>query len=79
MVQMLQLVLLAALTVATLASPVYESESYIQSSSGHEISHAPSLSQAPVLTYTHAPVVTYAQAPVAVAHAPVQVEHHVSI
>lgn len=79
MVQMLELAVLAALTVATLASPVDESESYIQSGSGHVISHAPSLSQVPALTYTHAPVVTYAHAPVAVAHAPVEVEHHVSI
>jgi hypothetical protein len=75
---MFQLVFLATLTVATQASPVHESESYIQSSSGHVISQAPSLSQAPVLTYTHEPVGTYAHVPVTVEHVPVEVEHHVS-
>jgi hypothetical protein len=61
-----------------MASPVEVSESYVQSTSGHVISHEPSLPQAPVLTYIHEPVVTYAHAPVAVQHAPVEVEHHVS-
>lgn len=78
MLQLLQLAVLAAVIVATMASPVEVSESYVQSTSGHVISHEPSLPQAPVLTYIHEPVVTYAHAPVAVQHAPVEVEHHVS-
>jgi hypothetical protein len=55
---MLQLAVLAALIVTTMAYPVEESESYIRSSSGHAISHAPSLPQAPVQTYINGPVVT---------------------
>jgi hypothetical protein len=76
---LLQIAFLAALAVTGLASPVYESQSYIQSTSGSVISHAPTLSQSPVLTYGQEPLVTYSQAPLAVAHAPVEVEHYVCI
>lgn len=76
---LLQIAVLAALAVTALASPVYESQSYIQSTSGSVISHAPTLSQSPVLTYAQEPVVTYSQAPLAVAHAPAEVEHYVRI
>jgi hypothetical protein len=75
---MLQLAVLAALIMATMANPVEASESYIQSSSGHVISNATSLSQAPVQTNIHGPVVPYAHAPVAVQHVPVEVEHQVA-
>lgn len=76
---LLQITVLAALAVTVLASPVYESQSYVQSNSDSVISHAPTLSQSPVLTYADEPVVTYSQAPLAAAHAPVEVEHYVRI
>jgi hypothetical protein len=76
---LLQITVFAALAVTALASPVYESQSYIQSNTGSVISHAPTLSQAPVLTYAQEPVVTYSHAPLAVSHAPVEVEHYVRI
>ncbi|KDR20839.1 cuticle protein 19-like [Zootermopsis nevadensis] len=58
-----KIAVIVALAVTTLASPVYESQSYIQSSSGHAISHAP------ILTYAQEPVITYA-------HAPIEAEHY---
>lgn len=76
---LLQIAVIAAWAVTALASPVYESQSYIQSTSGSVISRAPTLSQSPVLTYAQEPLVTYSQAPLAVAHAPVEVEHYVRI
>jgi hypothetical protein len=68
---LLQITIIAALAVTTLASPVYESQSYIQSNSGHV------LSQAPIVTYAQQPVITYAQAPLAVGHAAIEAEHYV--
>lgn len=68
---LLQIIMIAALAVTALASPVYESQSYIQSDSGHVIS------QAPILSYTQEPVITYAQAPLTVAHSAVEAEDYV--
>jgi hypothetical protein len=76
---LLQITVLAGLAVTVLAAPVYESQSYIQSNSDSVISHAPILSQSPVLSYAEQPVVTYSQAPLTAAHAPVEVQHYVSI
>ena len=55
----------ATLLVATYAVPVYESHSYGR--------------YGPVATIANAPTVRYAHAPATLVHAPVQVEHHVSL
>jgi hypothetical protein len=54
----------ATLLVASYAAPGYESRSF-----GHH---------GPVATIAHAPTVRYTHAPAAIAHAPVELEHHVS-
>jgi hypothetical protein len=54
----------ATLLVASHAAPGYESHSF-----GH---------YGPVATIPHAPTVRYTHSPTAIAHAPVEVEHHVS-
>lgn len=61
----LQVVIFATLLVASYAAPGYESHSF-----GHNV---------PVAPIPHAPTVRYTHGPTAIAHAPVEVEHHVSL
>lgn len=61
----LQVVIFATLLIASYAAPVYESHSL-----GHNV---------PVATVPHAPIVTYTHGHTVIAHAPVEVEHHVSL
>jgi hypothetical protein len=60
-----QVVTFATLLAATYAVRVYEGNSYGR--------------YGPVATIAHAPTVRYTHAPAALVHAPVQVEHHVSL
>ena len=55
----------ATLLAATYAVSIYQGNSY-----GRYV---------PVATIAHAPAVRYSHAPATLAHAPVQVEHHVSL
>ena len=55
----------ATLLAASYAVRIYQGNSYDR--------------YVPVATIAHAPTVRYAPAPATLAHAPVQVEHHVSL
>jgi len=57
-------------TFATLLAATYAVRNYQGNSYGRYV---------PVATIAHAPTVRYAPAPATLVHAPVQVEHHVSL
>jgi hypothetical protein len=69
------------LLAACYTAPGYESHSFRHYGPVATAAHAPSLSysHAPSLSYSHAPSLSYSHAPAAIAHAPVEVEYHVSL